>query len=79
MVDASAHATMFRVLSPLEVLRDGVAVPLGGGRQRALLARLLVSVNELARSDGLIERGLRRTRLGECRAGCRLPFARSPR
>ena len=32
----------FRVLGPIEVLLDGSPVPLGGPRQRVLLALLLV-------------------------------------
>ncbi|GAB2866677.1 hypothetical protein GCM10022221_79080 [Actinocorallia aurea] len=39
---APAPALSFRMLGPLEVLRDGVPVDLGGPRQRALLALLLV-------------------------------------
>lgn len=31
----------FRVLGPVEVRRDGVAVPIGGGRQKAVLAALV--------------------------------------
>ncbi|WP_148086167.1 BTAD domain-containing putative transcriptional regulator [Actinocorallia herbida] len=39
---APAPSLSFRMLGPLEVLRDGVPVDLGGRRQRALLALLLV-------------------------------------
>jgi DNA-binding SARP family transcriptional activator/WD40 repeat protein len=45
----------FRVLGPLEALRDGRPVRLGGDRQRALLAFLLVHVNELVSTEQLIE------------------------
>lgn len=45
----------FRVLGPVEVLRDGEPVRLGGERQRALLAVLLMHANELVRRDWLIE------------------------
>jgi DNA-binding SARP family transcriptional activator len=45
----------FRILGPLEVY-DGVAVvPLTGIRQRALLALLLLRVNEVVSSDRLLE------------------------
>ena len=33
----------FGVLGPLRVMRGGVAVPLGGRQQRAVLARLLLA------------------------------------
>jgi len=36
-----------RILGPLEVLRDGQTVALGGRRQRAVLARLLVAANRV--------------------------------
>jgi DNA-binding SARP family transcriptional activator/class 3 adenylate cyclase/pimeloyl-ACP methyl ester carboxylesterase len=45
----------FGVLGPLEVLRDGNPVRVGGQRQRALLALLLVHANELVRIDQLLE------------------------
>jgi DNA-binding SARP family transcriptional activator/streptogramin lyase len=45
----------FRILGPLEVREDGRELPLGTGRQRALLALLLVHANELVSSDRLIE------------------------
>ena len=45
----------FGVLGPLEVLRDGKPVRLGGRQQRALLALLLVHANELVRIDQLVE------------------------
>jgi DNA-binding SARP family transcriptional activator/class 3 adenylate cyclase len=45
----------FGVLGPLEVLRDGATIRLGGQRQRALLALLLLHANELVRIDELIE------------------------
>src|SRR6266516_4435160 len=44
----------FHVLGPLEVLRDGRPIRLGGERQRALLAILLVHANEVVSSDRLI-------------------------
>jgi DNA-binding SARP family transcriptional activator/DNA-binding CsgD family transcriptional regulator len=45
----------FRILGPLEVARDGEPVPLGGAKQRALLALLLLSRNEIVPVDRLIE------------------------
>ena len=48
-------AFSFRILGPLEVHEDGTALPLGTGRQRALLALLLVHANELVSSERLID------------------------
>ncbi len=48
-------ALEFRILGPLDVRRDGRAVDLGAHRQRALLAVLLLSANEVLSSDRLIE------------------------
>ena len=46
----------FRLLGPLEVLDDdGVPVPLGGPRPRALLARLLLAPNAAVSTDRLID------------------------
>ncbi len=45
----------FRILGPLEVRSDGVPVDLGGPRQRALLAVLLVRPNESVGADALIQ------------------------
>jgi hypothetical protein len=46
----------FRLLGPLEVVGDGgVAVSIGSGRQRALLALLILRANELVASDRLVE------------------------
>src|SRR5215469_15320155 len=45
----------FGVLGPLQVLRAGRAVPLGGPRQRAVLALLLVEVNRVVSMDRLAE------------------------
>src|SRR5262249_61451625 len=45
----------FRVLGPLEVWREGRPLRLGGERQRALLALLVLSANEVVSSDRLIE------------------------
>jgi DNA-binding SARP family transcriptional activator len=45
----------FRILGPLEVLDDGMPVPLGRGRERALLALLLTHANEVVSVDRLID------------------------
>jgi DNA-binding SARP family transcriptional activator len=45
----------FRILGPLEVVDRGRAVPIGGGRQRSLLALLLLNANELVSADRLLE------------------------
>ena len=37
----------FRVLGPLEVVGDEGPISLGGGKQRALLALLLLHANEV--------------------------------
>ena len=45
----------FRILGPLEVEEDGRQVPLGGEKQRALLALLLLSRGRPVSTDRLIE------------------------
>src|SRR4051794_5188768 len=45
----------FRVLGPLEGFVDGRPVTIGGGRQRALLALLLIHAGEIVSRDRLIE------------------------
>jgi YVTN family beta-propeller protein len=45
----------FHVLGPLEVVRDGVAIPLHRPRLRAVLALLLLHANEVVSSDRLID------------------------
>jgi DNA-binding SARP family transcriptional activator len=45
----------FRILGPLEVVDGGLALPLGGLRQRALLALLLTRANEVVSTDRLID------------------------
>ena len=45
----------FRILGPLEVLRDRIAVRLAGQKQRALLAFLLLRPNEVVASERLID------------------------
>jgi DNA-binding SARP family transcriptional activator len=45
----------FRILGPLEVLNEGRAVVLGGSKQRALLALLLLHANQTLTPDRLID------------------------
>src|SRR2546425_2945683 len=45
----------FRILGPLEVLSDGRPLDLGGQKQRALLALLVVEANRVVSTDRLIE------------------------
>ena len=46
---------MFRVLGPLEVWFDGAPVKIGGARQRALLAMLLLNANRVVSREQLID------------------------
>src|SRR5690348_8846944 len=45
----------FRVLGPVEVLQDGRELPLGGPKQRVLLALLLLDANAPVSRDRLID------------------------
>ena len=45
----------FRILGPGEVVRDGRPVPLGGAKQRALVADLTLHANEVVSADRLID------------------------
>ena len=45
----------FRILGPLEVQADGHRLQLGGRKQRALLAVLLLNANEVVSRDRLID------------------------
>ena len=45
----------FHILGPLEVIEQGRALPLGGARQRTLLALLLTRANEVVSADRLID------------------------
>ena len=56
--DAAAdqtELTEFGILGPLEVSRCGRAVPLGGPRQRAVLALLVIEANQVVSLDRLAE------------------------
>ena len=48
-------AVVFRVLGPLEVWFDGAPVKIGGARQRALLAMLLLNANRVVSREQLID------------------------
>ena len=45
----------FRILGPFELIADERALSIGGGRQRALLALLVLHANEIVSSERLIE------------------------
>lgn len=45
----------FRILGPLEATADGNALPLGGAKQRALLALLLLDAGRVVSTDRLID------------------------
>ena len=45
----------FGILGPLEVRDDRGELPIGGGKQRALLALLLIHPNESLSTDALID------------------------
>jgi DNA-binding SARP family transcriptional activator len=45
----------FRILGPLDVVEGGKSLPVGGSRQRALLALLLTRANEVVSADRLID------------------------
>jgi WD40 repeat protein/DNA-binding SARP family transcriptional activator/energy-coupling factor transporter ATP-binding protein EcfA2 len=55
MATSATIRLQFRLLGPLEVLRDGEPLPLGGERQRGLLALLLLHANELVTTEHLAE------------------------
>jgi DNA-binding SARP family transcriptional activator/Tol biopolymer transport system component len=55
-VAGGAHGmTPFRILGPLEVDVGGDTIPLGGPKQRAVLAHLLLRANELVPAETLID------------------------
>ena len=49
------RAVDFRILGPLEVVDDGAALALGGSKQRALLALLVLHANETLSAGRLID------------------------
>ena len=55
-VVASREGKMeFRILGPLEVVADGVTLDVGGPKQRAVLAMLVLEANRVVSSDRLID------------------------
>ncbi|MGH2936264.1 MAG: alpha/beta fold hydrolase [Gaiellaceae bacterium] len=54
-VARASDSLEFRLLGPLEVLVGGRSVPVVGGKQRALLALLLLRVNEVVPRDRLVD------------------------
>ena len=54
-MEAAAGSVEFRLLGPLEVSRSGVPLPLGGPKQRALLALLLLSANRVVPRERAID------------------------
>ena len=52
---ASPTGMDFRILGPLEVLDESRVITLGGSKQRALLALLLLHVNETLSTDRLVD------------------------
>jgi DNA-binding SARP family transcriptional activator len=51
----ATHALEFRILGPFEARQDGEVVRIGGPKQRALLAILVLSANQPVSVDRLIE------------------------
>jgi DNA-binding SARP family transcriptional activator/WD40 repeat protein len=54
-MDDAAEPVLFRVLGPFEVVVDGHAAPLGGARQRLVLAGLVANANAVVSTDRLID------------------------
>jgi YVTN family beta-propeller protein len=54
-MQSAAFTMYYRVLGPLEIEDHGELLPLGGAKQRALLAVLLLHANEVVSRDVLIE------------------------
>jgi DNA-binding SARP family transcriptional activator len=52
---AAPVGLQFSVLGPVEVRRDGTPVALGGVRQRALLAMVVLHHGEVVSADRLID------------------------
>ena len=50
----SRQSTEFGLLGPVQALRDGVRLPIGGPRQRAVLVRLLLDPGRVVPADVLI-------------------------
>jgi DNA-binding SARP family transcriptional activator len=54
-VELADYRTEYWLLGPLEVVHRGEAVPTGGQRKRALLARLLLEANRTVSIDALVD------------------------
>src|SRR5215210_6320896 len=54
-LELADYRTEYRLLGPLEVVHRGEAVPTGGQRKRALLARLLLEANRTVSIDALVD------------------------
>src|SRR5215203_5267144 len=54
-VELADYRTEYRILGPLEIVHRGAAVPTGGQRKRALLARLLLEANRTVSVDALVD------------------------
>src|SRR5829696_8331049 len=54
-VELADYRTEYRLLGPLEIVHRGEAVPTGGRRKRALLARLLLDANRTVSVDALVD------------------------
>src|SRR5215217_7718189 len=54
-VELADYRTEYRLLGPLEVVHRGQAVPTGGQRKRALLARLLLDASRTVSIDALLD------------------------
>ncbi len=54
-MDDAPERVVFLVLGPFEVLVDGRPAPLGGARQRLVLAGLVANANAVVSSDRLID------------------------
>src|SRR3989441_5572786 len=52
---AAGDAMDFRILGPLEACSGGLSLHLGGPRQRALLAYLLLHANEVVSAERLLD------------------------
>ena len=55
MPPQATASVQFRILGPVTAYRDGESLALGGERQRALLAALLVHANETVSTERLVE------------------------
>src|SRR3954447_17876879 len=51
----ATHPMHFRILGPVEASANGEPIALGGAKQRALLAILLLNADRVVSSDRLIE------------------------